>query len=466
MNPFPGIRPFEEVEFEVYFGRDESVGAILHRLSACRFLAITGPSGSGKSSLVRAGLIPALKGGSLSAAGSRWKTAVFRPDTRPLHSLAAALAQLAGTSPEEQEDILRQSSWGLVDAVKRMTEPSGGSVLLCVDQFEELFRCRDEDEKAFFVRLLMEAAVFQGLPIYVVISLRSEFLGECAVFRDLPEALNNGLYLVPRMTRGELRLAIEGPAEIAGASISPYLLDNLLNDLAMCQDYLVLMQHALCRAWEEWQQASENGRCIDLSDFEKVGGLSSIGAHAEDTLHSLSPEQQQIARLIFQCMTASAGRDDEFFIRVPVTFHELCQATGNSEETIRCVVDTFRRSGLLLPQPGHPMMDDTVCDLTHESIIWKWPRLQEWAKDEAQFGSMYVRLADWSREAFRVKAASRDDLLRGHLLEKALRWLHDSRANEHWTSRYGCEFFAIGRLIEESRKARLSVFSWFRSESP
>ncbi len=235
-NPFPGLRPFREEEEYLFFGRESQVDAILDKLADARLLAVMGPSGSGKSSLVNCGLIPSLYGGLMTQAGSAWKVAYFRPGGDPIKALARALAEVLFTdfdagslSPEKIiETTLRMSKRGLIDIFEQAQLPPHVNLLVVIDQFEELFRfgqvragrnqqnqSRLESDTAF-INLLLEAWKQTQAPVYVTLTMRSDFLEDCAQFAGLPEAINDGQYLVPRMTRDERKAAIAGPVAVGG----------------------------------------------------------------------------------------------------------------------------------------------------------------------------------------------------------------------------------------------------------
>ena len=211
--PYPGLRPFDVDESHLFFGREEQTDELLRRLRDTRFLAVVGPSGCGKSSLVRAGMISALQSGFMVGAGSRWRFAIMRPGTHPMRRLAAALVEQAGPAGEDidraaatsaLEATLRRGPLGLIEALRETPLPEATNLLVMVDQFEEIFRFRSEDDSAdadAFVSLLLASAHQRALPIYVVITMRSDFLGDCATFAGLPEALNRSQYLTPRLSR-------------------------------------------------------------------------------------------------------------------------------------------------------------------------------------------------------------------------------------------------------------------------
>src|SRR6478752_2947372 len=204
-NPFPGLRPFEPDEDHLFFGREREIDELLRKLRTSRFVAVVGTSGSGKSSLVRSGLMPSLEGGFMAGAGSTWRVALMRPGDAPIRNLARALdapdilgveGELASTNSVLIEATLRRSGVGLVQAVRQARIPQGENILVLVDQFEELFRYRrsrqiqdSRDEAIAFVRLLMDAASQQEVPIYVVITMRSDFIGDCMDYRGLPESV-------------------------------------------------------------------------------------------------------------------------------------------------------------------------------------------------------------------------------------------------------------------------------------
>ena len=228
-EPYPGLRSFRRDETHIFFGREAVINVMVDRLAAHRFLAVTGTSGSGKSSLVRTGLLDAIDRGLLAAAGADWRVADFHPGRGPLAALADALIAAVGSSGAEHENLqveaaLARGPYGLVEWLNGTELSRKTNILLLVDQFEEIFRFRSGpsgDDIDAFVALLLASAKQAERPIYVVLTMRSDFLGECAQFSGLAEAINDGQFLTPRMTREQSQSAIEGPAAVFGGRVSP-----------------------------------------------------------------------------------------------------------------------------------------------------------------------------------------------------------------------------------------------------
>jgi energy-coupling factor transporter ATP-binding protein EcfA2 len=472
-NPFPGLRPFETDEYNLFFGREGQSDELLARLGRTRFLAVVGTSGSGKSSLIRAGLMPAVYGGLMPGAGSAWRIAVMRPGHDPVGNLAEALSSddVLG-SPEMDDDVettiiettLRRSTLGLADAVRQARLEADENVLVVVDQFEELFRFRavraqesgTEDDAAAFVKLLLEAARQREAPVFVVLTMRSDFLGDCSQFQGLPEAINEGQYLIPRMTRDERRSAITGPAAVGGAEMSPPLVNRLLNDVGDNPDQLPILQHALMRTWEHWRAGSHDGRAVGLGDYEAVGTMAdALSRHADEAYNELGGQgreqstRQRTAELVFKALTERGADNRE--TRRPTRFGELCEVTVASEEEVASVVEVFRREGrsFLMPPEGTPLTHDTVIDISHESLIRNWQRLKDWVKDEADGARIYRRLA----EAAAAHRAGEGGLLDEVTLGWVDRWRGRYTPNRAWGVRYHPAYDDAMAFLEESRAA-------------
>jgi TolA-binding protein len=469
-NPFPGLRPFETEEYRLFFGREGQSDALIERLQRSRFLAVVGTSGSGKSSLVRAGLLPALRGGMMAGAGAGWRIAVMRPGHDPLGNLArvltedGVLAEAGGGLPRAEaeavvEATLRRGSLGLVEAARRARLSEREKLLVVVDQFEELFRFRSAraaastgDDASAFVKLLLEAAQQRELSIYVVLTMRSDFLGDCAQFQGLPEAINDGQYLIPRQTRDERRVAIVGPVRVSRARMSEPLVSRLLNDVGDNPDQLPILQHALMRTWDYWSAHRRDGEPLGLADYEAIGTMSdALSRHADEAWGELTDERsRRTAEILFKALTERGADNRE--IRRPTRLEEICEIAGASEAEVVAVVAVFRREGrsFLMPPAGVALDADTVIDISHESLIRNWERLKAWVAEEAQSARIYRRLA----EAAVLHRDGEEGLLQDPGLQIALDWREKNNPNAAWGRRYHPEFDAAIAYLEESRAAR------------
>ena len=466
-NPFPGLRPFESDEDHLFFGREKQIDELLRRLRSCRFLAVVGTSGSGKSSLIRSGLIPALQSGSMAKAGSSWRIATFRPGEDPTGHLAASLnasdvlgatAELASTNRVLLDATLHRGTLGLVNAVRQARIPRHNNVLIVVDQFEELFRFRQNrqagsswDEAVAFVKLLLEAAQQNEIPIYIVVTMRSDFIGECMEFPGLPEAVNNGQYLVPRMTRDELRSAITGPIAVGGAEITPRLVLRLLNEVGNDQDQLPVLQHALMRTWNHWQHHQQDGP-IDVADYEAIGTLrEALSLHAEEAYQETgSGQRRQITERIFRALTDTFS--DPRGIRRPTSIRQLAAICEVSEPEVIQIVEVFRRPGrsFLMPPASTPLDSRSIVDISHESLMRCWSRLIAWAEEERLAARAYARLSQacaWFEEGTA-------GLWQNPELELGLRWKLQNHPTEAWAERYNSSFARAMEFLDRSEKER------------
>ena len=465
-NPFPGLRPFEADEDYLFFGREKQIDELLRRLRTTRFLSVLGTSGSGKSSLVRAGLIPALQGGFMAGAGSSWRIATFRPAGDPIGKLATALSdpnvlgcdsELGDTQSVLIEATLRRSTLGLADAVRQAKVPQHDNVLIVVDQFEELFRFRhsrqtdSKNEAQAFVKLLLEAAR-QDVAVYVVLTMRSDFIGDCMEYPGLPHAINQGQYLVPRMSRDELRAAITGPVAVGGAQIATRLVLRLLNDVGDDQDQLPVLQHALMRTWEEWEASAVIGRPLDLEDYEAAGTMrNALNLHAEQAYNEAAARGlQKIAEQLFKTITDTFS--DPRGTRRPTSLANLVAITGAAEGQLIEVIDVFRRQGrsFLMPPAQIGLAPSTIIDISHESLMRRWSRLIAWAEEENRSAMMYARVS----QAARWHGERSAGLWRDPELETGLRWRAEAQPTEAWARRYDDNFERAMRFLALSAEER------------
>ena len=465
MNPFPGLRPFEMQEKYLFFGREDQTVELLKRLGQARFLAVVGTSGSGKSSLVRAGLLPELHGGTMTDAGSSWEISVMRPGGDPLTNLARALED-SGIYDSDEEDYYRhlramlgRSTMGLIEAVAQSKIKKEANLLIVVDQFEEIFRFRSDnanhaEEAASFINLLLEAAEQTEKSIFVIITMRSDFLGDCSQFRGLAEAVNEGEYLIPRLNRNQRRLAIEGPVKVGGKQIEARLVQQLLNDIGDDPDQLPILQHALMRTWEYHEKGEGQGN-LDLEHYEATGGMQeALSRHADEVYDELpTDEDRKYCEKIFKALTerVSEGRG----IRHPMAMGELAEVVGvDDPRKLVPIVEAYRAAGrtFLMPPDSIELGPKVVVDISHESLMRVWGHLVNWVDEEAQSARIYRRLADTSLLFKENKAG----LYRDPDLQISLAWRDQNNPTEAWADRYYPGFIGAMAFLEQSHETSIA----------
>lgn len=441
VNPFVGLRPFRIEDALLFFGRRLQIAELMDRLNRGHFLALVGSSGCGKSSLVRAGLIPHLKAGFLVGDRDQWIDVAITPGETPLTRLAT------GFGIAEAE--LRESGAGaVVEHLQRQPESSQKNCFLLIDQFEELFRFAlsgtDREDAEDFVSCLLALSQQRDFPVFVVLTMRSDFLDECDAFHGLPEAFNHGQYLVPRLTRQERREAIESPVRLFSRSITSQLVDHVLNDVGDEPDQLPVMEHALMRTWEAWQAAGSNGP-IDLPHYLAVGGAKdALSRDAEAAIQSMTPAEMALTEAVFQALTDTDPSRRK--IRRPARFSQLAAIGGVSIVEVQQIVNRFREGGrsFLIVQPV-PNSTDALVDISHESLIRHWAKLRSWVESEDESKRIYLDLVD--------AVQGQKALLRDPDLRIALDWREKKKPTAAWARRYDDRFVPAMEFLNASREA-------------
>lgn len=471
INPFPGLRPFGIEESHLFFGREGQSDEVLGKLSENHFISILGSSGSGKSSLMFCGLIPTLFGGFMTAAGSHWKIVVTRPGGGPIDNLAEALLlqdkEYSNLAEEDKlirktiiSTVLRSSSLGLIEVIRQLKTVDYQNILILVDQFEELFRFRkqeaaisDLDESSAFVNLLLEAIQQFDEPIYVALTMRSDFIGNCAQYPDLTQMINDSHYLIPQMTRDQKRIAIEGPVAVGGGKIAPRLTQQLLNDVGDSADQLSILQHALMRTWTYWTENRKQGEVMDLRHYNAIGTLrEALSMHANEAFDALNKREQEICETMFKALTESGSENQG--IRRPTKLSTMAAIAGVNEDELSRVIERFREPGrsLLMPPYGVKLDSETVIDISHESLMRIWVRLRHWLDEESKAAEMYLKLSDAAERYQEGKAG----LWQMPDLQLALNWREENRPTLIWGQRYNPSYERIMVFLQTAEKAYLT----------
>ena len=431
-QPYPGLRPFEAHEWSIFFGRERMVDDVIDRLARDRLVVVHGASGSGKSSLIRAGVMPKLARQHVRH-GAAWLTCAMRPSGGPLWNLATEFAKLEGRGDDLDrigtiQGLFNRRGATLASVAGALEGFSGKSLCVLVDQFEELFRYEKEtsrEEAELFVELVGRAASTQdgepaadGAEMHVVVTMRSEFLGECARFDGLAETINRTQYLVPRMDDDALMRAVQRPAQMYDGSIDEALAARLIASVRGREDELPLLQHGLMLMWDEAVRTRAGERIVlDGTIVEKAGGLAELlSGHADRVMDAAAPDARR-ARLVESMFRELTDVNAEgSAIRRPRAFRDLAVVAGATTDEMRPLIDAFRASGVtfLTPYSPAPLNEKTVIDISHEALIRCWRRIASpkdgWLKREFDDGLAWRSLLV---EATGLREQSRSRPVRG-----------------------------------------------------
>ena len=424
ITPYLGLDTFDEKSAHLYFGREADVQRLVEKLKASNFLAVIGASGSGKSSLVRAGLIPALQSNKLPQS-NEWSYVILRPGTQPILELAIKLLNLKGEkmgladrSAMEQE--LRQKESGLYRAIVQQIASQGVSleqerrrkVVIVVDQFEEIFTlCQDEAERRSFLDNLLYASAAQDNRCVVILTMRADFYHKCLPYEGLAARMSAHQYGVGPMSEENLREAIEGPARLVGVKVEPELLDRMIEEVRNQPGSLPLLEYALLEVWKR-----RSGKTMTLIDYQKSGGVKeALAKKAESIFSGMSAERQKIVRrLMLRLTQPGQGTEDT---RRRATLSELSSPSDSSSD-IEAVVGEFTDARLLTMSRDER---EPIVDVSHEALIRGWPKLRNWVDEDRAGLLIQHRLAENAKEWI---SANRDKelLYRGAKLREALDW--------------------------------------------
>ena len=459
--PYPGLRPFNENEAIFFKGRDHHILTIQEELVQSHYLMVTGASGDGKSSLVYAGLLPNVKAGFVRGKYARWNVSVFKPTNNPLGNLVEALVEGLDFPPEKIAKELKygysalvdlylnsscnvndESLIGLDEKERKKALKDGRNLLVVVDQFEEFFTnavnfdketAAPSNDAATVVNLLVETARIskkKGIPIYIICTMRSDYIGNAPAYRGLPELIGDYQFFVPRLNREDIEIAISEPSVLNGGAINPRLTQRLLTDLDVVNtDLLPSLQHCLRRIWE----AANNGtKTLDLIHYAMAGGMkpenlpeedhktfndwfdkqdeitkslhnNQIGisnvlnmhanllyetAHLQDGVTVSKEEAQRVQEVFFRSLTKI---DENRAVRNLSSFKELLLIVDRNnigDSQITAIINIYRLPGNTLVYPyitndnDLKLYQDDVIDISHEALIRNWSKLKEWTKDE------------------------------------------------------------------------------------
>jgi WD40 repeat protein/DNA-binding SARP family transcriptional activator/energy-coupling factor transporter ATP-binding protein EcfA2 len=406
--PFKGLAAFEATDAGYFFGRERVVAGLVARLAEDNFVALVGPSGSGKSSTLRAGLLPALAEGALPGS-TRWRRVLVRPGSRPLDALERKL-----------DGSVAHALAGLAEHQR---------LLIVVDQFEEIFvACADERRRDAFVEALTEAAGDPERRAVVVLGVRADFYGRCAAYPELAELLSGRSVLLRPMTRHELKRTIYEPAGRSGLEVEPELAEALARDVARTASGLPLLSSTLLELWRRRDRSR-----LTLAAYQQTGGVeASVARLAEAAYAMLDERERATARKI---LLRLAGEEDGALVgrRLP-----LGDFDADTDAIARRVLVVLTERRLLTMSQGS-------VELAHEALLRHWPRLEGWVEDDVHGRRVHSHLMRAARE---WNEAERDptDLYRGARLAATLEW---AAAHPHAINALEGDFLAAARDAQD-----------------
>ncbi len=417
INPYKGLRPFEEADAADFFGRQALVERLLARLreegEAGRFLALVGPSGSGKSSVVKAGLLPALR-----REAREWFVVEMTPGEHPLAKLEMGLLRIAADRPIGLAEHLRSDEEGLLRAAEAVLPTADSDLLLIVDQFEEIFGLADEQEGAQLLRLIVAAVTAPQSRVRVLVTLRADFYDRPLMHPAFGQLMRQRTEVVVPLTTEELTQAVEGPAEQVGVEFEPGLAAAIVAEVSEQPGALPMLQYALTELFER-----RDGRRLTWAAYQEIGGVSgALARRAEEVYDALDEAGQQAARQLFlRLVTLGEGTEDT---RRRVRLGEL-RAVEVDRAAMDGVLETFGRSRLLLFDRDPTTREPTV-EVAHEALLREWGRLRTWLDESRADVRMERLLAAATQEWIE---ADRDPsfLLRGTRLAQFEEWAAAAR---------------------------------------
>ncbi|MCR9078856.1 MAG: hypothetical protein NXH78_07135 [Hyphomonadaceae bacterium] len=462
-QPYPGIRPFKKSEWPIFFGRNRMIDAVMEKLATSQFVLLHGTSGCGKSSLVKAGLLPRLE---MSHHGNEvaWHTAQMRPGAAPLWNLAEAVARLIeglndDDTPSMQmvRDVRRRLNRG-VEAIPALVEDFGlgtnGNVCLLIDQFEEIFRYAAEIERSEVEMLIEVLRVFADSPpegIHVIATMRSDFLGDCAKFVGFAEVVNKTQYLLPRLEQAELMESITGPAGVFGGEVETELALRLIDESRDEVDALPLVQHCLMYLWNKASTNAPDNVKLRLDGY--LGLKQTLSQRADEVLEEIDQEVQGgtwCAEHLFRAIIDLDGSGRA--TRRPIRRSVIEAICASHQPALATTIDHFcdPHTGFLILSDD----EDPVVDITHESLIRCWDRLNlvdEFDADNRARGWLQREQDDarmWRALLLRVEEGEsiRDEAA---IVEREK--LVETLPGAAWTERYGGHWDEVNALLETSR---------------
>ena len=472
-NPFVGLRSYQTADAAVFHGRDRQVDELLAFIQTTKFIAILGSAGCGKTSLIQAGLFPALNRGHNGVAGTEWVVCRTRPGCAPIKNLAYTLGgngildPSVKSTPETSlriETMIRESNTGIVDAYARSPIAGKKNLLVFVDQLEDIFQYQkyyssgmaETNEQHQYLNNLLRAALSPDLAIYVIVSLRSEFIGDLSQYRRLQEEVNQRDYLVPRLRLTEIKDIIAAPLASVGYSASPTVIDQLQKDIGSDIRKLPNLQFLLYQCFDSVRR--QGTTILECRDVEAAGGIDQcFSIDLERHYESLSKPDKAVIERIFRSITGLHSAEG---FRNPEKFRNICHISGVDKNDLTRFLVPFTSAPrqyleampLVIPtvdtSTHQVFSEDHVLSIHNENIFYQWSRLHGWMTSEKESVEMYTRLVG---DSVRFAVGS-TGYLRPPDLNMAIKWREEQKPTEAWAERYHSDFGRAMQYIDASEK--------------
>ena len=435
--PYQGLFAFQEEQAKFFFGRSEFINDLVQAVRKQPLVAVVGASGSGKSSLVLAGLLPCLR------EEGNWIIEAFRPEKQPFNRLAAAFVHQLEPELSKSDRIdkainlantIRQNGFAYVLS-EILKEHPGKQLLLVVDQFEELYTLCSKEERDRFIDVLL-AGINDSLGLKVVLTLRADFCGQAYSYRLFADALQNADLKLSSMNRAELREAIESPAQLMGVKLEEKLTERLLEDVKQEPGNLPLLEFALTELWKKQRQ-----RTLTHQAYAEIGGVAkALANHAEAVYAKLNQAQQKQAQRIFlQLLHPGDGTEDT---------RRLATRGEVGVDNWKLVTHLAGPEARLVVTARNEQTEEETVEIVHEALLREWQQLRDWMKSDRNFRVWQEELRSRCRR-WQQNGQNEEDLLMGSLLSAAQVWLNERQAD---LSRKDREFIQLSLELRERRE--------------